>query len=273
MFKPQQRTLTLATGTTLDAFVIQDALYDIAGQVRQANNSPLAGVTLQLNGRAKQVTDAGGGFAFAHQQPGDYALKPISPQLTYLPAQRTLHAHDEAPQIFYALPLAVSVHLAPDGATTVVFTDTQGLPTLLALPPGDNEQVTITPLMETAPGGYLSTGHTFAISPSASAAGASAPFAGQASNAPAIVINIQYSQADLQEVMKAESLVLLQKSAKGWVKPQTNCAAADSAAGTAAVQEDLAAKKVTKKVCGWGTYGLFGSVAENRLYIPSVIKK
>ena len=228
-------------------------VYDIQGKMLQANNSPLAGITFQLNTGATLKTNATGIVSFND-------LTPISPELNYLPAERTLNAEDEILQIFYALPQPVVDTLSPNTATQLSFNDTQGLPTTITFPEGLGEQqAVITPLLAEEPNGYQSAGHTFDIDV---ADAVQSGVVGQNGEPLSIEVEIQYSQADLQAIMAAEELVLMWDGPDGWTDAQATCPAGST------VDHNLATQTLTVPVCQWGTYGLFAPI--DKLYMPNV---
>lgn len=259
IFKPEQRTINLTANATLEAMVMHAPVYDIAGRVLHANGSGMAGVTVQLNTGASQTTKANGAFSFNDQQPGQYTLTPMLPDLNYLPSEVKLTAQDELLHIFYALPKPVNGALVPDGVTQIEFADTQGLPTRVTFPEGlGEEQAIITPVLPNEPNGYLSTGHALEIS-LVGAATHSEMVAGDGTPL-SVEIEIQYSTADLRSLLDAEELVLMWESPDGWTDAQASCAT------PAEVEHNLATKTITVPVCQWGTYGLFAPI--DQLYMP-----
>jgi hypothetical protein len=237
--------------------------YDIQGKILQANGSPLAGVTFQLNTGATLTTNGTGSFSFNDQLPGTYTLTPISPDLSYLPAERTVIAEDEILQIFYALPQPVVDTLSPNTVTQLSFNDTQGLPTTITFPEGLGEQqAVITPLLGEEPAGYQSAGHTFDIDLADAPASIQSGVVGQNGEPLSIEVEVQYSQADLQSVMAAEELILLWDGPDGWTDAQATCPAGNAA------DNNLATQTITVPVCQWGTYGLFAPI--DKLFMPNL---
>jgi hypothetical protein len=218
---------------------------------------------LELNTGADATTNANGLFTFNDLESGEYTITPVEPDLQYLPTQRTVVAEEEAFQVFYALPKPVAGTLQPTSTTEITFLDTQGLTTRITFPAGlSEEQVTITPMLPDQPNGYLSAGHAFQVSGSESATRSPLEVVGQAGELPPLLVEIQYSQADLRSLWSAEELHLLWKSPDGWVDAHTTCPEGQG------VDHDLATKTISASVCQWGTYGLFGPV--DQVYVPMV---
>jgi hypothetical protein len=263
LFQPKERSLHLGGNTTVETIVMREPVYDIAGRVLQANNSPLAGVTLQLSTGIQAKTAKDGFFFFADQQPGEYTLAPVAPDLVYTPEESVLVAEDETFQIFYALPKPVVDALTPESASQVSFNDTQGLPTSVTFPEGlGPDEAVVTPVLPADPNGYRTTGHAIDIALTSEGVNAQPNVVGQNGEPLSIEIRIQYSAADLQNLLNPEELTLLWLSPDGWVDAQATCPAGNS------VDNNLATQTITLGVCQWGTYGLFAPV--NSLYMPSV---
>ncbi len=272
-FAPKELSIGLATNTTLETFVMKPPLYDIQGKILQANRSPLAGVTVRLNNGKTLTTDKNGVFSFNDQQPGRYTIRPMSPDLTYLPEQRAVTAEDEIAQIFYALPKPIQGTLNPNTSTEIMIEDTQGLATTVTFPEGLAEgDVIITPRLAEEPNGYLAAGHTLEIALVASEASAQTSLVNPSLVNPSLVnqggeplaiqIQIEYNQADLQTLLAADELVLFWQSPDGWVDAQESCSAGFAA------DNNLADKVVTVSVCQWGTYGLFAPF--DQMFIPEL---
>jgi hypothetical protein len=264
IFEPEKQQIELLANGTLPAMTMKSAAYDITGKVMHANGSALPKVTLQLDSSAKATTDKEGIFIFANQLPGTYTLTPVSPDFIYLPGERTVTAQEKALHSFYALPKPVTGSLLPTGSTLELI-DTQNLPTRVVFPQGlVEQQATVTPLIAPDPAGYLSAGHTIDIAPSGNNVTTQSNIVGQDGEPLAIVVEIQYSTADLQSLIDAEELVLLQLTPDGWQDAQSTCPT-DSA-----IDHNLRRQTISVPVCQWGTYGLFGPV--NRLFMPNLGK-
>ena len=66
-------------------------LYTIGGEIKKTDDTPLAGVTVNLNGAqtATTTTDAGGGYSFANLAPnGNYSVMPSAIGFTFNPINR-----------------------------------------------------------------------------------------------------------------------------------------------------------------------------------------
>lgn len=265
LFTPAQRSATLSGNTTVQEFVMQVPAYDIYGKVMHPNGSPMAGVTVQLNGRATLTTGKDGSFSFEDRPAGQYTLAPISPALNYVPAKRTFKAEDKQPQNFYALPNPVADTLRPNNTTVIEFMDTQGLPTRILFPQGlGRQEAVVTPVLPEDPNGYLFAGHAVHIE-LASDATSEDGVIGQNGELLSLAIEIQYNDADLRSLLDAEELTLMWKSPDGWIDAQATCTAGSSA------EHNLRTQTITVPVCQWGTYGLFAPV--ERLFMPTLLNE
>lgn len=262
-FEPPQRSVTLSANAVLQPMVMHAPLYDIRGKVLHANNSPMSGIVVQLDTGATSTTGNDGIFAFDNQQPGEYTITPITPDLNYLPAERTVTAEDELPQFFYALREQIVNPLSPNSATQIEFQDTQGLPTYVIFPEGlGDDSAVITSLMVSEPNGFGFTGHALEITLASFGTSVQSGVVGEDGQTLEVEITIHYNAADLQTHLDEEELALFWLSPDGWVEAQTTCPSDSS------VEHDLAYRTFTASVCQWGTYGLFAPI--DRVFIPSV---
>jgi hypothetical protein len=263
VFAPEKRAITVRDNTIVETFVMHDPVFDIQGKVLQANNAPLSGVTLRLNSGITAVTGRDGSFEFEKVPAGNFTLAPVSPDLNYLPARRTLRAEDEVTQEFYALPHPVTDQLAPASITEITFVDTQGLPTRLIFPEDFGQQeVVVTPQLVPPPPGFWSTGHAFDLQLSAAAESAQSAEADQTNPMLPVTVELHYSVADLQSLLKAEQLVLFWQSPDGWIEAHESCPSSSS------VVNNVKERVYTAAVCEVGTYALFGPI--NNLFMPSI---
>lgn len=256
-FTPSKLTVTLTDNVTAPKLTMHPPLFDVTGEIFNPNGSPLAGVKVQLDGQATQTTGADGSFNFEDQPLGNHTVRPIFPDFHYLPAERSLNAEDEQPQLFYAIANPVTESIGQNNDTTVSFDDTQGLPTTVTfLDASGPGQATITPLLIGQPNGYLQTGHTMDIEFAGASENTQAVVKGQDEVLISLEIKVKYNKADLQSILKAEKLVLLWKGPHGWEDAQASCPAGNS------TDLNLNQKTLTVGVCHYGTYGLFAPVKQ-----------
>jgi hypothetical protein len=184
---------------------MKNAVYDVTGKVLNPNGSPLAGVKVQIDGNATQLTGPDGSFTFKNEPAGNHTVRPVAPDYHYLPEVRSVKAEDELPQFFYAIPNQVTQVIEPNGDTVITFIDTQGLPTTIIFPHGVGPgQAIITPLMAGQPDGYLQTGHTMDIQVDSAQESAQALVKGQNDEPLSIEIKVKYNKADLQSFIVAD---------------------------------------------------------------------
>lgn len=262
LFVPEELSVSLQGNMTVADMVMHKPVYDIYGSVLHANGKPMAGVTVQLSTGAKLTTGANGAFSFNDQDPGEYTLTPISPDLVYVPEERIVQAEEKIPQIFYALPKPVMGTLQLTGTTQLKFDDTQGMPTSVTFPAGlgEEEEAVITPILPVIPSGFATTGHAFEIALDSEDVLAQSEIVGKDGEPLSIEIQIQYSPADLPSFVDASELVLLWESPDGWADADTACTAGS------AIEHDQTKRVITASVCQWGTYGLF--IPVDSLYFP-----
>ncbi len=256
-FEPAQRTATVPSTAPVGDFVMYPPVYAIEGKVLQVNQSPMAGITMQLNTGATVTTAADGLFSFSNLQPGQYTVQALGTGFEYLPQQSSVVAENKVPQTFYVLPLPIKA----DIAGKVTFLDTQGMPTTLTFSEElEGQEVVVTPLFPESPNNQLAAGHSFDISLSGAAV------AGADADLDPFIIEIRYSEADLQSIMAAEELSLFWKSPDGWVSAQSTCSGGSSAGGDET--NDTTAKLISTTVCEWGTYALSAPI--DRIFMPNL---
>jgi hypothetical protein len=263
-FTPEEHVVSLSANATAVNFVMIDPLNDIQGKVLHANNSPMEGIDVQLDPGTTATTGATGGFTFKDQNPGNYTLTPVTPDLIYLPPQRTVNAQEEQLHIFHALAQPVVETLLPNSETEISFRDTQGLPTRIMFPVGlGQEEVVVTPVLPEEPNGYLSTGHALELTLSNADFNVQSGIVGQNGEPLSVTIEIEYNQADLQTLPDAEGLVLLWESPEGWVEAHTTCPNAE------APLHNQTEQLISTTICEWGTYVL--AAPTDRLYMPALV--
>ncbi len=253
-FKPVEQTFNVIDNTTVNDIVLLPPYYTLTGNVQHANGAPFPGITLELSNGKRATSDAAGTFRITEVLPGKYTLTPQDQSTRFLPAQRELLVELEEQQIFVALPKSASATLLGDEPTQLEFTDTQGLSTRLIFPAdmGDAEAVTVTPLIPEKVDGYLFAGHAISVEANPADASIESPFS----------IRIAYSEQDLRDLVRPESVRLLWQSPDGWVDAEESCTSVVTSSN------DPDARTVSSTVCQWGVYGLFAPL--NRNYIPLI---
>jgi hypothetical protein len=253
VFTPPTRTVTVPPDGASQDFVMAPPTYTVAGSVRYANNTPVANVRVRLSTGATATTNRRGQFAFEGLGKGSYEVTVTAADLRVVPEAQTVRMPGGSSPIFYLLPQPVAKTLSQDAATPLAYVDTQGLTTRLTFPAAGATpaQVSLIPELSADVEGFLATGHTFSIVPSADLAG-TATTRYTPNSSPAFQLELQYSVADLRSVLAAERLRLLWLSPDGWVNATTTCET------EAAVGHDLRKRTIQTTLCAWGTYSLVG---------------
>lgn len=121
-----------------------------------------------------------------------------------------------------AFELGVNSTLSPASASTLVFTDTQGNPTSIAVPAGAVTDTTTLMYSSidsvTSPSGFLFAGHAFALD--AYRGGLRLP--GLTFQKP-VTVTIRYSDADVNGIHESQ-LVLMYRGGDNWLDVATTCA-------------------------------------------------
>jgi hypothetical protein len=229
------------------------------GRVSQANGLPAPGVEMALNPGPTTTTDADGAYSFADLYSGEYTLSPSLPGYTFQPVARTLILPPRASGVnFILLPLPVSTTLTPGVATSLTYTDTQGLPTTLDFPPDAVTQTTtvfLTPTVVSRQAGYAFAGHAFELA--AYRTGTLQP--GLVFSAP-VSVALHYSDWDVRVVTDELELELWWRMDGGWQDAAQTCDPATD------YDRDAAGNVLGVPICRVGGFALFGPTRE--VYLP-----
>lgn len=257
--------VTLANGFiyTIDSqggLLIAQERFQIAGRVRQTNGLPSAGVLITLDDAQSLPTNPSGDFTFNEVRVGAHTLLPTSAGYQFSPASRQLNLPGRtADQDFIILPETVSAEIIPGIATTLVYNDTQGLPTTLTIPAGAvDEPLTLSaqPLIPIAVGSYAAAAH--AVQFSLTRAGA--PVIDYTFLQP-LSLTITYSAADLGGRDEA-GLLILWFNGVAWVEATANCAPPVD------YLRDPAADSITLPICQPGRFQL--ATFTPTIYLPAI---
>jgi len=215
--------------------------YTISGRAVHANGQPFFGVTVSTGSGPSDVTDASGDYEFTGLDEGTYTLTPSLGSYVFFPANRTVTLPPNASgQSFFVLPSPVSTNLVSGTATSLIYTDTQILPTQLDFAADAVTQTTnlvLTPTMASGGAGFAFTGHAFELA--AYQGGVLQP--GFTFSTP-VTITIHYSEQDAAETCDPVSPYI----------------------------HDLSGKTVTVAVCHLSCFALLGPT--NKVYLPIVFR-
>lgn len=236
----------------------------LTGQVREANGSPVSGVTLSATA-GMTTTDQAGQYSFANLPTGAYTITPTLSDFTFIPPVRTATVpRDSWGQNFVMLPQPVSASLTPGLTTTLTFTDTQNLPTQLTFS-GDaiaqSATIVVTPTLVSGGAGKASASHAFELGlfqPSRAPA--------DSSFAAPVQVTIHYSDVDVGVISDEAQLTLDRWTANGWENAAQGCGAGS---GTLAFPIP-AANRFNGLVCQTGRFALLGPT--HQLYLPLVFR-
>ena len=141
---------------------------DLNGRVTDPNYNPVTGITLTLSTGEETLTGADGAYLFPDLDFGDYVVTPTLGTYAFSPARRDVNIpSDWVSQDFVILPAPVSTLLEPGIATTLTYTDVQGLPTSFFFPSGlvsSTATALVTPTLATGFFGHKFAGHAFELS-------------------------------------------------------------------------------------------------------------
>ncbi len=169
LFWPPTRTVMLPPDTLTQDFVGREAV--LRGAVSDPYGTAWRGVTLTLGTEAMSqvvTTDAQGAYTFTELLHGTYLLTPTLAGYAFVPPTRQVTLQpDTGSQPFMVLAGPVSVTVPLDTAQfpiSLVFTDTQGLPTQVTVPAGvltPGLTLRLTPRWMPSVPGYAFAGHAF----------------------------------------------------------------------------------------------------------------
>jgi hypothetical protein len=235
--------------------------FSITGRVTQPNGQPVPGVTISSSSEMT-ITSETGQYTFYNILTGTYVLTPTLADYTFQPATRTVSLPPDAyGQNFVILPRPVSITLTPGMSATIaslVYTDTQGLPTRLDFSADAVSQTTtimVTPTLVGSVNGFAFAGHAFELA----AYQAGNPITGF--NV-LVTVTIHYSADDVRVVTDDHQLALWWWNGSGWqdaVHPDTLM--------LFDVRE-ATNNMISNPIRRVGLFGLFGPTHQS--YLPSV---
>jgi hypothetical protein len=244
------RVIYVTAGQSL--FLLRHNGLSIAGRVTHANGvTPVSGVTIAAGAELTATTTISGTYAFYGLADGTYTLTPTLDAYTFWPVTQTVTlAAGRVMQDFVLLPRPVATALAPNAATALVYTDTQGLRTDLQIPAGAVTQTTtlrLTPTLAGLASSYTFAGHAFTLA--AERGGVALP---EFSFAQPLTVTIGYSTDDVRVVTDTAKLALWRWTGSGWRDATQSCTP------TSSYQRDVANRKLAVAICRAGRYALFG---------------
>lgn len=223
--------------------------HSIQGSVIDQHGNPIGGVFISSDQAGSQTTTSTGGYSFNFLFPGKYTLNPEFGDHHFVPAARTVSVpFDAFPQTFVMLGAPASVPVSPGFQSTLVYTDTQGLPTTVSFPPGSvaiDATAYVTPTLAVPFPGQAFAYHGFDLDFPA-VDGCPSP----------VVLAIVYSELDQAVISDPASIALWKLEAGGWLS---------LGGAISSIGEDYL---LEIELCQPGRYSLFGP--STILYFPFV---
>jgi hypothetical protein len=240
----------------------------ITGRVADVNSAPFSGVTISASSGLNTTTDATGTYTFTNHLLGTWVLTPTLTSYSFWPATRTVTLPPDASgQNFTILPGPVSTTLTPGTASSLVYTDTQGLPTRLDSPAGVVSQTTtlvLTPTLAPSVPGFAFAGHAFELS----GFRVGKPLTNLIFDTP-MTVTIHYSNNDVRVVSDESQLALWWWTGAGWEDAANTCdPPATSTFGL--TDRDPVNRVLSVPICRPGPFGLFGPTRQ--VYLPVILR-
>jgi hypothetical protein len=246
-------------------FVLRESFF-LSGRVADVVDTPFSGVTVSSHTGQTAITGETGTYALTDLPLEPYTLTPTLAGYTFWPPTRTARpGPDTRSHDFVILPGPVSITLAPGTGSlpaSLVYTDTQGLPTRLDFITGVVTQtttLTLTPTIAGSVPGFAFAKHAFELA----AFHDSAPIPGLTFGAP-VTITISYSDRDVGLVSDESQLALWRWTDGAWQDAAQTCDPAPS------YTRDEVNNLLSVPACRPGLFGLFGPT--HQIYMPIVAR-
>jgi hypothetical protein len=262
LFWPPTRTVTLPPDTMDQDFLLRRNT--LGGQVTDWHGTPFGEVTLALSIGVSATTDARGMYTFTNLLHGTYLLTPTLTGYTFVPPTRSVTLMpDTTDQDFTILagPVAISVPVGTaQWPISLVYTDTQGLPTRLVFSAGAITPTTtlrLTPILVGDVPGYAFAGHAFDLQAVYDDQTLSIVF-----GAP-VTLTLYYSDRDVRWVSEETLLALWWwDGAEWWDRPGT--------LSMPTYTRDLAGNMLRVPLFRTGRHALFGP--KRSIYLPLALR-
>lgn len=241
-----------------EGFSILEYGYRVSGLVTDVRGLPYTDAVITAGDGVSTTTRSDGIYQLFNLDAGQSTLKPSLPGYAFYPSSRTVQTPPDASGAnFTLLPAPASATITPQAASTLVYTDTQGLPTTFEIPPGAvpvTSTLTVTPTLAYGAGGSAFAGHAFEL-------GLSTVGESQQSldfDAP-ITVTIRYSSLDVGVISDLDQLGMYWWDGNAWMPAQETCQPG------ASPDHDPLVSRFTVQVCSIGRYALFGPTHAVRL--------
>jgi hypothetical protein len=279
LFTPPVRAASVPPDATGQDFQAR-CEFDISGLVVDGSNNPFAGVEISSSAGHVATSDDTGRYVVTGVPSGTYSITPSLEGYVFWPAERGVAVPPDAPgRNFVIVPGPVSITLPISGTTnlpaTLVYTDTQGLPTKIEFPAGALSDTTRATNLTGSEVGAASV----VLTPFLASGGMDLAFAGHAFHLEAHVdgepqpslrlakpatITLHYSDADLRAVSDTNQLALWRWVDGAWHD------ASDTCDPPPAMNHDLTSQVLEVPVCQLGRFALLGPT--HKAYLALILR-
>jgi arylsulfatase A-like enzyme len=238
-------------------------VYTITGRVADPNGAPFADVRVTSSDGVSTTAVATGAYTLTDLAPGAYTLTPTLSGYAFSPPTRTVSLPPEATrQNFIILPGPVSTTLTAGIPSSLLYTDTQGLPTRLDFPPNSVAQSTtliLTPDLAINGLGLTFAQHAFEL-----AAYQEGTLQTDFAFGTPVTVTIHYSAKDVRLVSDENQLIVLWWTYAGWQDASQTCDPPTH------YERDIINRVLGVPICRLGRLGLFGPT--HNLYLSLVLR-
>lgn len=224
--------------------------HSVLGSVHDMHWNPIPGAELTSDNGSSQTTSWTGNYSIDFLDPGEVTITPSFGNHVFYPAFRTATVPpDAAAQTFIMLGEPASVAVSPALTSTLIYTDTQGLPTTAVFAPGSvaiSGTAYLTPTMAASFPDQVFAYHAFDLDFPA-VDGCPVP----------VELAVAYSALDQATVSEPDAVALWRLAPEGWLQIE---------GGVISMVGDDFLLEVA--ICQPGRYALFGP--SNLIYFPVV---
>ena len=240
--------VTSSTGV----YMFQFSSSTISGSVVDVHNYPIANVHIEVSTGFSTTTLVDGSYTTPGMPSGTYVIMPSLSGYVFSPPTRTVTLPPAAvKQDFTILSPPVAATLEPFAPSHLIYTDTQGLPTILFFPAGTVTTTTdmvLNPLGRLpAPSGRAFAGHAFEMTASRGGEELS-----NLTYLNPVSVTINYSVEDVSVISDMQSLSLWWWEEGEWQLAAKPCVNPGEAV------HNLGERIISIPLCTTGRYALFG---------------
>lgn len=277
VFTPQTRVVSVPPNATAQDFIGR-CDFDVSGWILDGSGNPFPGVSVTTNTGAVGTSNANGSYTIENLIAGTYEFTATMAGYTFSPAMREVTVPPDAlGQSFTILaePVSITLPMSDTGnlPTSLVYTDTQGLPTIVEFPADAVTQTVVTDAMAA----MMSPVVKVILTPTLASGGSGNVFAGHAFdlalyrdgrlwsdlafNVP-VTVTIHYSPMDVKLVSDESQLALWRWAGEAWEDASDTCPPPPTR------DHDLFNRTLTTPICSPGKLSLFGPTQQ--VYLPMI---